>query len=76
MYTLSEHASVNQATRIYLTSLSHEEIHGITVGDHDLEVLKTGSHTYHANPAMQGTQTQCASHLLRHPAGTHCTESI
>jgi hypothetical protein len=34
------------------------------------EVLETGCHAYPADPAMQGTQTQFVSPLLRHPAGT------
>ena len=45
--------------------LPHEENHGIT-----LRRLKQVLIPVNANPAMQGIQTQGASHLLRHPAGT------
>ena len=67
MYTLSKHASINRATPMmsscHIENQSRESWHHI-------EVLETGSHTYHTNPAMQGTQTQGSSCLLRHPAGT------
>ena len=54
-YTLSNCASINRA--IPMMS-SCDMSHNIT-----LEVLETGSHTYHADPEMQGTRTQGASHL-------------
>ena len=64
VYTLSKHASIKLSNTNDVI-LPHEENHGIT-----LRCLKQDRHIYHANLAMQGTQTQGASHLLRHPAGT------
>ena len=57
MDTLSKYASMKRATPMMSSC-------------HHLEAPETGSHTYHADPAMQGTQTEGASRLLRHLAGT------
>ena len=60
MYTLSKHALINRAAPMR-SSCHMKRIMASP------EVLERGSHTYHAISAMQGTQTQRASHLLRHP---------
>ena len=60
--TLFKHASINRATNDVI--LPHERSHAIT-----LRCLKQVLIPI-TNPAMQGTQTQRASHLLKPPAGT------
>jgi hypothetical protein len=41
-----------------------------------LQVLERTSRTYHANAAMLGTQTQCASYLPRHHAAVACHDIV